>query len=295
MFELHQIKQLVAVAECGTISKAAEKLNITQPALSRSLRNLEYELKTPLFARSKNKVALTETGKFAAENAGNLLRQAELMLGEIRQFYRTHTKLIVASCAPCDTLFQLRDLARDCFDGIECETVVDDEDEISEKLSQGMYHMALFSERAENSSLIQIPVVTEKLFAMIPENHPLAKKKDGLFFSEINGEPVIPFPLKGHWNDLLVRKLPDSRLLYQSDVESFDKVVHASNLISFESDMLQIDVENHVRIPVLDREALITYHFAVLKSCKDQFADLLRLIKGGALSNPGRPGRGAPL
>lgn len=57
MFELHQIKQLVTVADCGTISKAAEKLNITQPDLSRSLQNLEYELKTPLFARSKNAVA----------------------------------------------------------------------------------------------------------------------------------------------------------------------------------------------------------------------------------------------
>ncbi|MBR4321288.1 LysR family transcriptional regulator [Treponema sp.] len=278
MFELHQIKQLVTVADCGTISKAAEKLNITQPALSRSLQNLEYELKTPLFARSKNKVSLTETGIHAVELSKELLSQAELMLGKIQEFYKIHTKMIIASCAPCDILFQLRDLVCESFSGIECETIVDDEDEILTKLSQGIYHMALFSESQKNEDLIQIPVQSEKLFAMIPEEHFLATKKDGLFFSDINGEAVIPFPLKGHWNDLLAQKLPDSQLLYQSNVESFDKVVHASNLISFESDLLTIDIANHVRIPILDPEAQITYHFAILKSNKEQFSKLMQKI-----------------
>ncbi|MBR1912683.1 MAG: LysR family transcriptional regulator [Treponema sp.] len=279
MFELHQIEQFLAVVECGTVSKAAEKLNITQPALSRSLQNLEYELKTPLFVRSKNKLVLTETGRFAAHQSRKLLAQASLLVNEVKDFYRTHAKLVIASCAPCETLFQIRDRVQEAFPGVACETLVEDESVIAKKLSEGVFPMALFSGQQKNRAFIQIPIKTEKLFAMIPETHPLAEKKAGLYFKDINGEPVIPFPLKGYWNDLLLKKLPDSQLLYQSNVASFDKVVHASNLISFESNLLPIDLEHHIRIPLLDSEAEITYHLAVLKSNGEQFRNVIAQVK----------------
>ncbi|MBR1616131.1 MAG: hypothetical protein IJ673_11755, partial [Treponema sp.] len=180
-----------------------------------------------------------------------------------REFHRSHTKIVIESCAPCELLFGLRDAVADVFGGVECETAVVDEDSIEGDLLCGKCSIGLFSERKENPLLVQVALRTERLFAMIPTGHALAKK-DCVTFSEINGEPVIPFPLKGHWNDLLVRMLPDSQLLYQSSVESFDKVVHASSLISFESNFLEIDVADHVRVPVVDGEARITYHAAVL-------------------------------
>nr|MBP3282255.1 hypothetical protein [Treponema sp.] len=58
--------------------------------------------------------------------------------------------------------------------------------------------------------------------------------------------------------------IPCGPLGFQSSVESFDKVVHASSLISFASNFLEIDVADHVRVPVVDGEARITYHAAVL-------------------------------
>ncbi|MCR5762710.1 MAG: LysR family transcriptional regulator [Treponema sp.] len=278
MFELHQLEQFIAVAKYGTVSKAAEKLNITQPALSRSLQNLEYELRTPLFIRTKNKIALTKTGEYAADHAERLLGQADSMLLQIQEFYRVNSKLIIASCAPCEILFTLKDMIKDVFSNIECEAIIEDEDEICQKLSEGIYSMALFSKEHPNKEYFQIPLQAEKLFAMIPVNHPLAEKKEGITFSQIDGEAVIPFPLKGHWNDLLKEKLPNSQLLYQSSIESFDKVIHASNLISFESNILPIELENHIRIPILDSEAEITYHFAILKSSREYFQHLISRI-----------------
>ena len=56
MFELYQLEQLVAVAECGTLSNAAEQLHISQPALSRSMQRLEAELQVTLFIRKKIKL-----------------------------------------------------------------------------------------------------------------------------------------------------------------------------------------------------------------------------------------------
>ena len=48
MIELHFWEQLVAIADCGTISAASEKLHLTQPALSRSMKRLEELLGVPI-------------------------------------------------------------------------------------------------------------------------------------------------------------------------------------------------------------------------------------------------------
>lgn len=69
MFEFYQLEQLIAFAECGTLSGAAEKLLLSQTALSRSMQRLENEIQVPLFIRHKNKIELNENGVLAVEHA----------------------------------------------------------------------------------------------------------------------------------------------------------------------------------------------------------------------------------
>lgn len=60
MIELYQLEQLITIAQSGTISKAAEKLLISQPGLTRSIQRLEEDLDLKLFDRTKNKITLNE-------------------------------------------------------------------------------------------------------------------------------------------------------------------------------------------------------------------------------------------
>lgn len=53
MFELYQLAQLVAFADCGTLAAAAEQLHLSQPALSRSMQRLEADMQVSLFDRQK--------------------------------------------------------------------------------------------------------------------------------------------------------------------------------------------------------------------------------------------------
>ncbi|MCP8687189.1 LysR family transcriptional regulator [Marinobacterium sedimentorum] len=62
-FDLRHLKAFMAVAELLHFKKAAEALFITQPALSRLIKNLENEVKAELFARTTRQVALTEAGR----------------------------------------------------------------------------------------------------------------------------------------------------------------------------------------------------------------------------------------
>ena len=64
MIELYELRQFAAFAECGTLSEAAEKLHLSQPALSRNMKKLEEDLGVPLFVCRKNKLEFNENGQY---------------------------------------------------------------------------------------------------------------------------------------------------------------------------------------------------------------------------------------
>jgi len=71
--ELRHLRYFVAVAAHGSFRRAAAHLHLTQPALSRQVRDLEDELRVVLFARSQNAATLTDTGELFYEEAREVL------------------------------------------------------------------------------------------------------------------------------------------------------------------------------------------------------------------------------
>ena len=67
--DTRQIEYILKIAEENNITKAAEKLFLTQSALNQQLLKLERELGTPLFQRTKNKWCLTDAGRIYVEGA----------------------------------------------------------------------------------------------------------------------------------------------------------------------------------------------------------------------------------
>ena len=85
-FTLDQLKILYAISKEGSFKKAAEKLYISQPAVSLQVQNLEKQLNKSLFTRGKRKAHLTETGKLMikhGERILNLCEEACLELDEL--------------------------------------------------------------------------------------------------------------------------------------------------------------------------------------------------------------------
>ena len=79
--QLSQLMYFITVAEQGSINKAAEKLFVTQPNLSKAIGNLESELKVRIFDRTNKGVMLTEDGKKLYQYARTILNQMELISG----------------------------------------------------------------------------------------------------------------------------------------------------------------------------------------------------------------------
>lgn len=100
MAELNQFYQLVAIADTGTLSKAAEIVHISQPALTRSIQKLEAEWNVTLFDRQKNKITLNKTGKLAVQYARRILDDVNTMTGAIQAYERSLRTISIGACAP---------------------------------------------------------------------------------------------------------------------------------------------------------------------------------------------------
>jgi DNA-binding transcriptional LysR family regulator len=98
--ELRHLKYFVTIAEEGSVSRAAARLNISQPAISRQLKDLEEELNVPLFRRSSQGLTLTESGETALLHARDILRRANALINAVKPVAATHSKVLKVGYIP---------------------------------------------------------------------------------------------------------------------------------------------------------------------------------------------------
>ena len=84
--ELYQLRTFVAVAEEGNLTKAADRVHASQPAVSAHIKALEDELGVPLFIRTSRGMALTEAGMSLRARAETVLQATEDMLAQARNY-----------------------------------------------------------------------------------------------------------------------------------------------------------------------------------------------------------------
>src|ERR1700722_9538695 len=83
--DVRSLRYFVAVADCGSFSRAAEAVSVVQSAVSHRIRDLEDEVGMPLFNREGRAVRLTEAGTMLLDNARDILRSIETAKDRVRQ------------------------------------------------------------------------------------------------------------------------------------------------------------------------------------------------------------------
>lgn len=102
--ELRHLRYFVAVADALNFTRAAARLRVAQPALSRQVRDLEEELGVPLLRRSPRGVILTPEGKFFLEEARHLLAGVDASVRKVRALARGELGELHIGYAPSPTI-----------------------------------------------------------------------------------------------------------------------------------------------------------------------------------------------
>ena len=103
-----QLECFLAVADFLNFSRAAERLRLTQPAVSHQIKTLEDELGVPLFSRTSKSVRLTQEGHLFGQYAGEILRLADLSAAQVRRYQTGRPLKLSVGCRSAADLRLIR-------------------------------------------------------------------------------------------------------------------------------------------------------------------------------------------
>ncbi len=249
MIETYLWKQLVALAKYGTLSEVANRLNLSQSALSRSMQKLEQHIGVELFVRKKNSIALNDNGILAAQFAEKILALADDALEKIREFDRKNRTIFVGSCAPVP-LHEIIFLLTQDFPDVSIHSELKDDQYLISGLQNDLFNLAILHERPNDEN----------------------------FFSlKCGGEKVLLYSKIGFWYHLCLQKAPNAKFLMQSERDVFKELVEVSPFLSFTTDVLIKTghaQKNCIYKPILNTEANVTYYCACKSNQKNRFKNL---------------------
>lgn len=275
MFELVQLEQLLAIDKYETLSKASEKLLISQPALSRSMQRLEQELQVSLFTRQKNKICFNENGKLALEYAKRIVDSSIEMKERLQAFDKSQNAISIGSVAPAP-MWKLAPKVSEIFDGITINSEIKPLNVLVEGLKENTYQIIITTGELNLSDIITKKYCSERLFISLPPAHPLAEHKE-LRLSDLNGQSLLILSKIGFWYDICKAKMPDSMFLVQTEMTALDVLNRTSALPSFASNLTSDEYHNNNRIliPLTDPEVNVTFYLHYNKSYKDKFNSII--------------------
>ena len=281
MIELYQLEQLVTIAKAGTISKAAEILLISQPGLTRSIQRLENELGLKLFDRKKNKITLNDNGIMAVEYAKKILDETDKMVKQLQSYDLSKRTISIGSCAPAPN-WGLTYIFKQLYPAMKITDSLDsNEDNLLSGLDNHEYSIIAVNHPINDANRICIPLFEEHLYLSVPPAHPLALFKE-ISFRDLNGESVLLLSQIGFWNEICLKKIPQSHLLIQEDHTIFSELTRASALPNFRSNITilrEANEENRISIPISDKEAHVKYFAIYHKTNHKLFNSIKNEIK----------------
>ena len=193
--ELRTLHYFTVVAQELNITRAAEKLSMSQPPLSNQIKTLEEELGVQLFIRGKRHLELTEEGTLLLRRAVQIQELADKTRQEIASLREGMTGVIYLSMVEGRAPFlAARWIAgfREEFPLVRYNLWNGSSDDVLDRLHKGLADLAVIAAPYDTEHLEGFPVGREPWIAMLHPDHPLAQPiGDTIPLSSLVGEPLI--------------------------------------------------------------------------------------------------------
>ena len=219
--ELRHLRYFVAVAEAGSLTVAAEQvLHTAQPSLSRQIRDLEYQVGTPLMTRSARGIELTVAGRVFLDHARLALAQVEAGRTAARraaQPAKPSFALGFLTGQEMDWLPEAMHILRHELCSIEVTVSSQYSPGLADALMKGTLDLAFMRREPKLPDLVFRAVAREPLVVILPSDHPLASQdavnpkhlKDETFIGVSNTAPVLRAIIDDYLEQLDLDVSPD--------------------------------------------------------------------------------------
>ena len=175
----HQLRLLLAVSREGSVSRAAQRLHLTQPTLSTQLRQLAEQVGLPLFERIGRKLHLTAAGRVVLDTAARVEQELENLdetLAELRGDVVGRLRLAVVSTAETFIPRLLGDFRRE-RPAVEVSLVVLNRDAVIRRLADNLDDLYIMSRPPQAPPVVATPFLSNPLVVVAAADHPLAGRE----------------------------------------------------------------------------------------------------------------------
>ncbi|PVV51252.1 LysR family transcriptional regulator [Chryseobacterium sp. HMWF035] len=178
MFD-YRLKVFHTVASRSSFTKASEELNISQPAVTKHIKEIENQLNTKLFDRKGTSIQLTQSGKILfeyAEKIRNIYRDLEFEIHQINQKHQG--KLIIGASTTVAQYILPEILAKfkSYYKDLKIELITHNTEMISELLKDGKIDLGIIEGESQSSYFDYQKFKPDEIVLVAKANHPLANK-----------------------------------------------------------------------------------------------------------------------
>lgn len=192
--EIRVLRYFLEVAREGNITRAAKRLHVSQPTLSKQLKDLEGELGKKLFVRSNYSVKLTDEGMLLRKRAEDILEMVDKTAHEFKALGEIAGGDIRIGCAESDGVKYLARCVKSLqeqYPRIRLHLYSGNTEDVSERLDRGLLDFAVFAQEVDLSkyNYLELPH-TDHWGLVMRKDSPLAKK-EAVQIEDLLGLPLI--------------------------------------------------------------------------------------------------------
>ena len=179
--EIRVLRYFLETAREENMTRAAERLYISQPTMSKQLKELENELGVKLFKRSNYNIKLTEAGMLLRERAEDILSLVDKTLEEFKSLDSLNSGDIYVGAPESEAMEQFAQVVGDLqkqYPGIRCNIYSGNMQDVCEKLDKGLLDFAIVMNYVDLKKYNYLPMLTEDAWGVIlRRDDPLAENK----------------------------------------------------------------------------------------------------------------------
>ncbi|MCL6637696.1 MAG: LysR family transcriptional regulator [Alicyclobacillus sp.] len=174
--ELRWLESFLALCEELNFTRAAEKLNVSQPALSQQIKLLEDSLGAPLFHRNGRRVTMTQAGEILKQHSQRIFTELKQLDVALRELYGLRRGRITLGCSGLHLLASLAARYHRQYPDIRLSVFDARSDETMERVVRREWDAGLvyWDASVADERLSVLPLHQEQLYLVVPPHHPLA-------------------------------------------------------------------------------------------------------------------------